>query len=342
MTTIARPTTATGASSRRAGFERHDLIGEPATLEQVRHAAHGPVDVVEEHPVSGAQIVQAGFAVRRLAKAVARAFAITGEQHLAVPAIFRQRIELVAAELALSGRGHELEQRRLADIAEQVVGLHVMVAGVKIAIMFDRQRVTASRRKNAGAGLPDPVGEGGVEGLYKDLSDIAPNPFVKDLDQEVAILIRPHRTFRDKPALLDVERTFAARAIAPSQIGLIDGLFRRPLDDRNELQIFCLQLVAEEPVNLRTMITICPKDGAENIDVNLVPHEAVPRTHDPIEGAAPALCHAVGVVHALRTIDAQADQETMRLEEARPFVVEKYPVGLDRVHDPDQRDTSQR
>jgi len=73
-----------------------------------------------------------------------------------------------------------------------------------------------------------------------------------------------------------------------------------------------------------------PHGRAENIDVNLVPHEAVPRTHDLIERTAPALCHAVGVVHALRTIDAQADQETMRLEEARPFVVEKYPVGLDR------------
>src|ERR1700687_4758961 len=87
MTAIDRPTTATSASSRRAGFERHDLIRVPAALEQVRHAAHWPVDVVEECPASGAQIVQAGFAARRLGKAVARALAITSEQHLAVPAI---------------------------------------------------------------------------------------------------------------------------------------------------------------------------------------------------------------------------------------------------------------
>ena len=92
-------------------------------------------------------------------------------------------------------------------------------------------------------------------------------------------------------------------------------------------------MVAEEPVNLQTVIAVRRMDGAENIDVDLVPRKAGPRAHDLIEGAAPTLRDAVGVVHGLWTIDAQADQETMRLEEARPFVVQQHAVGLDRVHD---------
>src|ERR1044071_8126113 len=107
---------ATGSSGRRAGFDRHAFIREPTSPEQVRHAAHGGIDVVEERPVSSAQIVQAGLAVRRLGKAVARAFAIAGKQHLAVATVFWQRIELVAAELALSRRHHELGERRFTDV----------------------------------------------------------------------------------------------------------------------------------------------------------------------------------------------------------------------------------
>ena len=52
--------------------------------------------------------------------------------------------------------------------------------------------------------MPDPVAERGIEGLYKDLSDIAFDPLVEDLRQEAAVLLRPHRTLRYQPALLDV------------------------------------------------------------------------------------------------------------------------------------------
>jgi len=41
-----------------AGLDRHDFICEPVALEPPRHATHAAADVVEQFPVSGAEIVQ--------------------------------------------------------------------------------------------------------------------------------------------------------------------------------------------------------------------------------------------------------------------------------------------
>jgi hypothetical protein len=98
----------------------------------------------------------------------------------------RQRIELVAAELALPWRGYEPCQRSFADTAEQVVRFRIVVAGLKIAIVLDRQRGATSRRKNTGAGMPDPAGTRSVKGLREDLANITLHPLVEDLRQEAA------------------------------------------------------------------------------------------------------------------------------------------------------------
>lgn len=62
----------------------HDLRWGAAAAKQTSHVAHSAVDVMEEAAVTGAQVVQTFFlAVRRLNEAVARAFALAGEAHIA-------------------------------------------------------------------------------------------------------------------------------------------------------------------------------------------------------------------------------------------------------------------
>jgi hypothetical protein len=58
MTAIDQQRTTTGMPGWHAGLDRHDFTCEPVALEPPRHATHAAADVVEQFPVSGAEIVQ--------------------------------------------------------------------------------------------------------------------------------------------------------------------------------------------------------------------------------------------------------------------------------------------
>ena len=59
-----------------------------------------------------------------------------------------------------------------------------------------------------------------------------------------------------------------------------------------------------------------------------------PAAHHLVERSLAALVDAIGVVQLARAVDAQADEELVRLEEGAPLVVEQRAVGLDRVRRP--------
>ena len=81
----------------------------------------------------------ARLAVRGGGEAVLRAAAVAGEAHGAIQAEAGQGVAFVLAELLLLRRCDELEHVRHLDVAEQVVGLDIVVAGVEIAVVLERE-----------------------------------------------------------------------------------------------------------------------------------------------------------------------------------------------------------
>ena len=93
--------------------------------------------------------------------------------------------------------------------------------------------------------------EGHVEELDVHLPDIVAHPFLEDIDEKSAVLLRADRALSDQIARLRVEQTFAARMRTPALVGKLQRLLGGSLDDGDELQPLGTQLVAEEPVTLR-------------------------------------------------------------------------------------------
>jgi hypothetical protein len=89
---------------------------------------------MEESPIPGAEVVEAGLTVGSGDEPVLWAAAVAREANVAFEAVVRRLLALVQAELALPGRGDELKHVRLLDVAELVVGLHEVVAAVEIAV----------------------------------------------------------------------------------------------------------------------------------------------------------------------------------------------------------------
>ena len=102
----------------------------------------------EESFVSRTKIVQSFFAVWSFDKSVLRAFAVAGKTDLALAAILRQQVSFIAAEFELLFRSDHLAQALVHDVAQAVLRIYIVVATVKIAIMFDGQRGSAFLRKH--------------------------------------------------------------------------------------------------------------------------------------------------------------------------------------------------
>ncbi len=85
---------------------------------------------------SAAQVVQDKLSVRRPYEAVLHAFAETGEQVLAFPAVPGQGPLLVRGEELLPhGEGHLLK-RNLHHASEAVFRIHVVVTGIDATVML--------------------------------------------------------------------------------------------------------------------------------------------------------------------------------------------------------------
>ena len=83
---------------------------------------------------------------------------------------------------------------KFVDIPRLVFGEHVMIAGVKIAIVLHHTGMAADFCCRAqGRRDAHPVGQYTVEGNNKIISYILPHPFVEDVDQEVTIIQRIER-----------------------------------------------------------------------------------------------------------------------------------------------------
>ncbi len=219
----------------------------------------------------------------------------------------------------------------LVDVAELVPRLHEVVAGVQVAVRLERGAVAAGRGVDAEKVPPQPPLERHVEQLHEDPAHVPPNPLLEDVDQEAAVLLPAHRALRHQAARLGVEEPLPPRPVAPALVGQRDRLFRRPLDDRDELHPLRAELVAQEAVDGPPVRLVGRVHRAQDVEVDPVPAQGPPALHDAVEGAPPAAVDPVGVVHLAGAVDAQADEERVLLEEGAPLVVEQESVRLEGV-----------
>ena len=153
----------------------------------------------EERLEPGAEPVEAGLAVGRQQDAVLGALAVAGEEVLAGAAEGGQRLLLGAPEGALLLGAHELADRRLRDVAEQVPGIDEVVARVQVAVVLERGALPAGGLEDAQArGAAHVGGEDAVEGLHEHLAHVVMQPLVEDRVQEAAVVRGLHAAVGDR------------------------------------------------------------------------------------------------------------------------------------------------
>ena len=81
----------------------------------------------------------------------------------------------------------------MLPIAQEVVGLHEVIAGIEVAGVLERERVATGLAVHAKARrLADPVRQGDVEHLDVDLADVTAHPLLEDVDQKAPVLLGGH------------------------------------------------------------------------------------------------------------------------------------------------------
>jgi hypothetical protein len=86
--------------------------------------------------VSGTQVIEPGFAVGSVEEAVLGTLAMTGEPDLAFPAVAGQRVALVPTKLNLLRGCKQLDKVSLSNVAELILRLHEVVAGIEVTVVL--------------------------------------------------------------------------------------------------------------------------------------------------------------------------------------------------------------
>ena len=118
------------------GKNLHDFGGWPLGAIQVGHDLHCGVDVPEEFLVGGAEVVESPLAVGCPGEAVLWALPIAGESHFAVAAVLWQPVALGVAEVSGHGAVGQFTEGGVHQVAQLVVGIDVVVAGVNVSVML--------------------------------------------------------------------------------------------------------------------------------------------------------------------------------------------------------------
>jgi hypothetical protein len=105
--------------------------------------------VTQKHGVALTEIILPWLTVVRPGKTVFRAAAVTGKAVRAGATLCRQWVRLFQPEPHLAFAPEHLAQGHFCDPAQPILRIDIVVAGIKAAIMFHRQPVTASFGKEA-------------------------------------------------------------------------------------------------------------------------------------------------------------------------------------------------
>src|SRR3990172_4980047 len=220
----------------------------------------------------------------------------------------RQARPLSFAELALPRILDHCRQRLLVNIADLVFRQHVMVAGVKIAVVLDHRHVAAGLAIDAQRVLhAQERADGLVEELDENLADVAAQPLIEDHAEKLAI------GGGGDGARVNRSRRAVIR-----------------LYERKELEILPADLL-EVAVDLRRMLDVDVVDHAEEVDVHFRFAEHMKSLDDLLVGRLLAFSHAVMVVQLSRAVETQADVKVLLGEKLTPLLVDRRAVGLNAV-----------
>ena len=86
------------------------------------------------------------------------------------------------------------------------------------------------------------------------------------------------------------------------------------------------QIIAQEPIHLPAVIAVDGVDRGQDVPVDPVPLEHLQPAHHPVERRLAALVHPVRVVHLLRAVDGDPDQEVVLLEERPHSSLSSVPL----------------
>ncbi len=92
-------------------------------------------------------------------------------------------------------------------------------------------------------------------------------------------------------------------------------------------------LILEEAVYIERPLGVHPIDDAEYVEGHAMAMQHLRRGEYFVEGRLAVLGHAIAVMQFLGAVDAEANEETVFLEEQSPLVVEQRAVGLEIVLD---------
>ena len=162
--------------------------------DQLGHHQHLRSDMIQKMLVTRAEVVQPRLAIGREGKTIFGTFALAGKAYFTGAAILRQQIAFIGSKLLLLRRvGHFIESLSV-NIAELVLGGNKMVAGVKVAGMFQCQRRAAGFGKHAKRRpVTGPDTELNIKNLNKNAAYVALDPDIKNIGQKLAVLQWFHR-----------------------------------------------------------------------------------------------------------------------------------------------------
>ena len=109
--------------------------------------------MLEEFPVAGAQVVQSGFAVGSMCKAVFRTFTVAGKEELTFLALAGEGVLFHLSELHLAFAVHHFHQCLFMNVAQLVFRKYKVVAGIYVAVEFHDTGMSASLGHGADARL---------------------------------------------------------------------------------------------------------------------------------------------------------------------------------------------
>lgn len=94
---------------------------------------------------------------------------------------------------------HHVNEPAVSDIADHMIWINVVIAGIDGAVRLQGQPMSANGLKDAHM-MPGATQDtqAFVENLHESFTDVLAYPFIEYADQEVAILFRGYTPFCDK------------------------------------------------------------------------------------------------------------------------------------------------
>lgn len=287
------------------------------------HEVHIGRGVLEEAAIAGAEIVVARLAVGRKGKAIARTFAVAGKKIFTFAALARKQPLLVSPEVFKRLLPRQFSKRTLHDVAQFELREHVVVAHVKVAVVFQSRGVAAGARHAAhGRQHAHPARQRGVENLNEIFAHITHDPFVEQGAEKFAPRLGRYREGREF-CLPVLDGRGQAAAVGVRQQAFHDG---------GELNVaatyFLEEMIETERVGGRGIVHY-----RHGVPLHAVAVQQPDALHHLLPRAAPRTAAAVAVVEPLRAVDREADEEIVLMEKVRKCRRDERAVGLQRIDD---------